>query len=163
LRVSAKKKNMIRLAGVITGFWVLSVPAAESIYKWVDDDGSVHYADHPPPQVKISEQVGIESAPSDDVVRVAQERRHRLRTKQQSSQDQRSVEREQERVQTELEQAQQDDRQQRCTKANEQIQSLDHHMPIYYIDETGNRIFLDDEKRADLIAFYHREEKMFCD
>ena len=36
-------------------------------------------------------------------------------------------------------------------------------MPIYYIDESGNRIFVDDNKRADLIEFYQRETKMFCE
>ena len=88
--------------------------------------------------------------------------RDRLKTNQQTSHDQRSAAREQKRLRTEVDQVRRDDRQRRCTKAREQIQSLDHHMPIYYIDETGNRVFLDDQKRADLIAFYHREEEMFC-
>ena len=66
-------------------------------------------------------------------------------------------------MQTEFEQVVRDDRQRRCKKAREEIQSLDHHMPIYYVDETGNQIFLEDKERADLIEFYHRETKMFCE
>lgn len=163
MRVSVKLKNMLRLAGVITGFCVFSVSAAESIYKWVDEDGSVHYSDHPSRQMIKSEKIGIESAPSDDVVREAQKTRDRLKTNQQTSHDQRNAAREQQRLQTELEQVQHDDRQRRCMKAHEEIQSLDHHMPVFYINETGNRTFLDDKKRADLIEYYRRETKMFCE
>ena len=162
MRVSVKKKNMFRIAGLITGFWVLSLPAANSIYKWVDEDGSIHYSDQLPPQVYKSEKLRIESAPSDHAVREAQERVASLRTKQQTSQEQQSAAREQERVQTELEQVKQDGRQRRCVKAHEEIQSLDHHMPIYYVDEKGDWVFLDDKERADLIKFYQEEIKMFC-
>ena len=163
MRVSAKKKNMFRIAGTIIGFWIFSASATESIYKWVDEDGSVHFSDHPPRQAIKAEKLPIESTPSDDVVREAQETRDRLKTKQQTSYDQRAAAREQTRLQAELEQVEREDRQRRCTKAHEQIQSLDHHMPIYYVDESGNRVFLDDNKRADLIELYNRETKMFCE
>ena len=161
--VSAKKKNSFRVAGVITGSWMLSVPAAESIYKWVDEDGTVHYSDHPSRQVIKSEELRIGSAPRDDVVREAREKRDRLKTRQQTSQIQRSAAREEKRLQAEMEQVKRAERQRRCMKAHEQIQSLDHHMPIYYVDKTGNRVFLDDKNRVDLIEFYDREREMFCD
>ena len=163
MRVSAKKKNMFRIAGVIIGFWVLSVPAAESIYKWVDEDGSDYYSDQPPRQVNKFEELRIESAPSDDVVREAQERRDRLKTKQQRSQDQRSAAREQKRLQREDEQAQRVDQLQRCIKAREEFHSLNRQMPIYRIDERGNRIFLDDKERTDYIQFYLAEINTFCE
>ena len=161
--VSAKMKSMLRITGAIFGFWIFSVSATESIYKWVDEDGSVHFSDHPPPEVNKSEKLRIASAPGDEVVREAQQKRDSLRSEQQSSHDQRIAAREQNRLQAELNQVQRDDRQQRCMKAHEEIQSLDHHMPIYYIDETDSRVFLDDKKRAGLIEFYHRETKMFCE
>jgi len=163
MRASVKKKDMFRIAGLIIGFWVLSLPAANSIYKWVDEDGSIHYSDQPPPQLHKTEKVRIESAPSDHAVREAQETVASLRTKQQTSQEQQSAALEQERLQTELEQVKRDDRQRRCIKAHEELQSLDHHMPIYYIDEKGDWVFLDDKERADLIEFYHSEINMFCD
>ncbi len=163
MRISVKKKNMFRIAGLITGFWVLSLPAADSIYKWVDEDGSIHYSDQPPSQVYKPEKVKVDSAPSDHGVREAQAKAASLRTKQQTSQDQQSAAREQERLQTALQQVKRDDRQRRCIKAHEELQSLDHHMPIYYIDEKGDWIFLDDKERADLIKFYHSEINMFCD
>ena len=163
MRVSVKKKNMFRIAGLIAGFWVLSLPAANSIYKWVDEDGSTHYSDQPPPQLHKTEKVRIASAPSDHAVHEAQERAASLRTKQQTSQEQQSAALEQERLQTELEQVKQDGRQRRCVKAHEEIQSLDHHMPIYYVDEKGDWVFLDDKERADLIKFYQEEINMFCE
>ena len=163
MRVSAKMISMFRIAGAIFGFWILSAPASESIYKWVDEDGSVYFSDHPPPDVNKSEKLRIESAPSDEVVREAQQKRDSLRTTQQLGHSQRIDAREQIRLQSELEQAQRDDRQRRCMKAREEIQSLDHHMPVYYIDETENQVFLEDKERADLIEFYHREITIFCE
>ncbi len=163
MRVSVKKKTMFRIAGLIMGFWYLSLPAANSIYKWVDEDGSIHYSDQPPPQVYKPEKVRIDSAPSDLGVVEAQAKAASLRTKQETSQDQRSAAREQERLQTELQQVKRDDRQRRCIKAHEEHQSLDHHMPIYYIDEKGDWVFLDDKERADLIIFFHSEINIFCD
>ncbi len=163
MRVSVKKKNLFRIAGLIMGFWYLSLPAADSIYKWVDEDGSIHYSDQPPPQVYKPEKVKLDSAPSDHGVLEAQEKAASLRTKQQTSQDQRSAAREQERLQTELQQVKRDDRQRRCVKAHEETQSLDHHMPIYYVDEKGDWVFLDDKERADLIKFYQEEIKIFCE
>jgi Domain of unknown function (DUF4124) len=163
MRVSVKKKNMFRIAGLITGFWVLSLPAADSIYKWVDEDGSIHYSDQPPPQVYKPEKVRLDLASSDHGVLEAQEKAASLSTKQQTGQDQRTATREQERLQTKLEQVKRNDRQRRCIKAHEELQSLDHHMPIYYIDEKGDWVFLNDKERADLIKFYHSEINMFCD
>lgn len=163
MRVSVKKKTMFRIAGLIMGFWYLSLPAADSIYKWVGEDGSIHYSDQPPPQVYESKKLRIDSAPSDHIVRETQERADRLEIKHQTSHDQRSAAREQERLQTESQQVKRDGRQRRCIKAHEEIQSLDHHMPIYYIDEKGDWVFLDDKERADLIRFYHSEINVFCD
>ena len=163
MRVSVKKKTMFRIAGLIMGFWYLSLPAANSIYKWVDEDGSIHYSDQPPPQVYKPKKVRIDLAPSDLGVVEAQAKAGSLRTKHETSQDQRSAAREQERLQTELQQVKRDDRQRRCIKAHEELQSLDHHMPIYYIDEKGDWVFLDDKERADLIKFYYSEINMFCD
>ena len=80
MRVSAKMINMFRIAVAIFGFWILSAPASESIYKWVDENGSVHFSDHPPPEVNKSEKLRIESTPSDEVVREAQQKRDSLRT-----------------------------------------------------------------------------------
>ncbi len=113
MRISVKKKNMFRIAGLITGFWVLSLPAADSIYKWVDEDGSIHYSDQPPSQVYKPEKVKVDSAPSDHGVREAQAKAASLRTKQQTSQDQQSAAREQERLKTALQQVKRDDRQRR--------------------------------------------------
>lgn len=161
--VLAEKKNTFRIAGVIIGFWIFSVPAAESIYKWVDEDGNVSYSDQPPRQVAKSEELSMDTTVSDVVVRDAQEKRERLKAKQHASHEQRTEAREQKRRQLELEQKERDGRQRRCTKAREEIQSLNHHMPVYYVDELGNRVFLDDKKRADLIEFYHREIEMFCE
>lgn len=161
--VPALRIMILVIAGVLTGPWLVSVCSAQSIYKWVGDDGSVHYADHPPPEAIETQKLAKEPAPSEDVVRDALKKRDRLKDEQQTFHQQRMAVRDQERKQSDSDQAQQDRRQKRCTKAQEEIQSLNHHIPVYYLDESGNRVFLDDKSRSELIGFYEREIAMFCE
>ncbi len=44
---------MFRTALVLATL-VVSVANAGQVYRWVDDDGKVHYSDHPQPQVAAS-------------------------------------------------------------------------------------------------------------
>lgn len=57
---------MTRLS-LLTGLLALcaSLPAAAEIYRWVDDNGRVHFTDQPPPNVKKVQQVPGASGPGD--------------------------------------------------------------------------------------------------
>lgn len=156
-------RNVFQVSAVMIGLSITSLAAAEGIYKWVDNDGSVHYSDHPPTETSKSEKLSVGQEPTDDIVVVARETRERIQQEQRIKRDQRAAAREQERLQAEMEQAERDRRQQRCAKAHEEIQNLNHHMPVYYVDQTGNRVFLDDERRAELIDYYKREQNMYCE
>ncbi|MFA9460390.1 DUF4124 domain-containing protein [Thiohalorhabdus sp. Cl-TMA] len=47
--------------------WIPAPAAAEVIYKWTDDDGTVHYADSPPPGREDVQRIEMKSgAPSTD-------------------------------------------------------------------------------------------------
>ena len=89
---------MFRIA-LIIAFSAGLAPEAGQVYKWVDEDGNVHYSDQAPPEGHEAEELIFDSTPSADDVRDAQERTARLKTKHQTSQDQRSEVREQKRMQ----------------------------------------------------------------
>ena len=115
-----------------------------TIYKWIDKEGNVHYTDCPPPPGCKAETVTAEPVPSEQQVRQAQERLEKLLAEQQQS----AVGREQERLQR---QGQQVSRHAdgRCTQAyriaaQQNLHALLMNRPVYYIDEKGERVFLDD-------------------
>lgn len=46
--------------------------------------------------------------------------------------------------------------------AREQLRKLDLQSPIYYIDDSGSRVFLDAEERAENIDFYNTVINSIC-
>ncbi len=153
---------MFRIALIIAFSAVLAAEAGQ-VYKWVDEDGNVHYSDQPPLQEHDAEELKLESSPIGDDAHEAQERTDRLKAKHQTSRDQRSEVRGQKQMQRELEQAQQVYRKLRCTRARQDIGPLTTQLPVYSSDEKGNRVYLDDEERAAEIDRTRADINKFCD
>ena len=148
---------------VILGIFVLYFEdTSAEVYKWVDEAGNVHYSDQPPPQEYESEELILEPAPSADDVREAQKRLDALQAKYQTSQDQRSAAQEEKRLQRELEQEQRVDRQRRCIWARQNLGPLTTKLPVYSLDEKGDRVYLDDEERAAEIERKRADINKFC-
>ncbi len=63
---------MFRTALVIA-FWVVLAAGTGPVYKWVDEDGNVHYSDQPRPQDNEPEELMPTSAPDSVDVREAEE------------------------------------------------------------------------------------------
>lgn len=55
-----------------------TLPVGAEVFRWVDEQGQVHFGDCPPPDCR-PEQVRIDPGPSDASVRAAEERAERLR------------------------------------------------------------------------------------
>ncbi len=154
---------MFRIALIIAFSAGLAAQAGQ-VYKWVDEDGNVHYSDQAPPKGHEAEELILDSTtPSADDVRDAQERTARLKTKHQTSQDQRSEVREQKRMQRELAQAQRVDRKRRCIFARQSLATLTTKLPVYSLDEKGNRVYLNTEERAAEIDRTRADINEFCD
>ena len=48
---------------ILAALLAMTTAAHAEVYKWVDEDGNVHFTDTPPPKQK-TEEVKIDSAPS---------------------------------------------------------------------------------------------------
>ncbi|MEM9172647.1 MAG: DUF4124 domain-containing protein [Pseudomonadota bacterium] len=55
--------NTLKLVALVLTLWCIAAPASAQIYKWVDEDGVVHYSDQP--RAKDAVQSEIESKPTD--------------------------------------------------------------------------------------------------
>jgi len=160
----------MRVAAFLTLLVTLCVMAAEpEIYKWVDEEGNVHYSDSPPESVE-SERVHIDAAPppgdgsTERLLERAEQTRERL-----------AAEREARASADEAEASRRAADKEHCVFARQQLISLQQNLPVYR-DETGKlrtlseydvyegeREYLDDEERRLEIARVQDEIERYCE
>lgn len=143
---------------VILGFFVLySEDATADIYKWVDEEGNVHYNDNPPQNAE-TERVQLPSTP-DPKGDPSEALRRRLEQAEKAT-ERRSEERQAASAAKEGERAAQVARDQRCLESRKQLISLQQRLPVYRDEEgtfrtrsiydtyEGEREYLDDATRT---------------
>ncbi len=132
---------MFRIALIIAFAAGLAAEAGQ-VYKWVDEDGNVHYSDQAPPEGHEAEELILDSTPSADDVRDAQERLDTLKAK--------SVAWEQKK------------RLQRCIYARQSLDALESKLiPISTRGDTKS--YLVAEEMAKEILRFQAEIDTFCD
>lgn len=125
---------------------VASVAHADpgTVYKWTDKEGNVHYTDCPPPPGCKAEVIESQATPSAADVEQARQRLEKLLTEQ----EQATAVRQEERLERQRQQAaaieQAAARKGMCIMARQNLHALLMERPVYYIDEKGERVFLDD-------------------
>ena len=122
------------------GALVVAMPAAATMYKWVDDNGKTIYSDQPPPASVKSEVIKPPPPPSNpdavkDMVNADTEMKLREKQKIESAKQ----------AQKKLSDATK--RQELCANALGQIQTLQRD-DLYRYDANGERIYLDADARA---------------
>ena len=134
---------------------VLLAPSAladSEIYKWTDEEGNVHYSDCPPPPSCDAETIQAEPEPDPSEVRKAQERLERMLVEQEESRagrEQEKLEKERQRVMAmQVAVA----RKRICIRARQNLHVLQVQRPVFYIDENGKYVYLDDETRLSEIS-----------
>lgn len=152
-----------RIVPLVVAVAALAALAVGPIYKWVDEQGNVHYSDQPPPEERESEELVLLPAPDEDEVLAAQARLDRLLAEQQAGREDRATEREQRRLQQELEEAQRVQRLRRCVMARQNLHILEIRRPVYSIDEQGEYVFLDDQQRMAVMQRMREEIDAYCD
>jgi hypothetical protein len=133
------------LAAVLFGLaTTVAVAAGGTIYKWTDQEGNVHFTDCPPPPGCKVESVMVQPVPSEQQIRQAQEKLEKLLEEQRES----AAAREHERLERERQQVAAMQvavaRKRACVMARQNLHNLLMNRPVYYIDERGERVFLDD-------------------
>ena len=146
-----------RIALVGAGL-LLAVSAAAwgGIYKWVDDNGQVHYGERPP-QAGGGEQVEVEPGPAPDAA--AAQRRAKQQKFMRAIDEERRVQ-ESARQKAEQKAAQ---RQRRCARARDRLRTYQRSNRVYRLDAQGNRVFLPDSSREQAIRQSRQEIQRWCD
>lgn len=135
------KKQLITAAAILA-LAGSGAALAGDIYKWVDEDGNVHYGDKP--NVAQAERMAIESRPTDPS-QVSAETQSLMASREAAAErrtemDTAAAE------QAEL-RAQAEQRAQQCSSARAQMQRMITARRVYQEDENGERVYLDDAER----------------
>lgn len=160
----------MRVAIFLTLLIAVCLAASGSeVYKWVDEEGNVHYGDTPPENVE-SERVPIDVAPppgdgsTSRLLERAEQTRERLAAERNArvSADKAAA-------------AARAADNQRCVFARQQLISLQQNLPVYR-DETGKfrtrsqydvyegeREYLDDQQRAQEILRVQKDIERYCE
>lgn len=134
----------------------------EEIYKWVDEDGVVHFSDCEPPPGCEAEVVEVAPPPDDGDVARARQRLDNLLAQQQAS----AAARREKREADERERQETLDRavelQRECAASHHNLRVLKTPRPVYSIDASGEHVYLTDDERAAEILRLEQFIEAYC-
>lgn len=160
---------------------VLAAGAYAATYKWVDDQGVTHYGEKPPPGQK-SQEVKIRTGPPASPAAPAEtpaakgkeapaakgkdgppatRLQEQEREFQQRRVDRMDKEREEEKEQARL-RAEAERTKRACITARNNLEAFNKDLPVYHLDEKGERKFVDDKTRAAEIVKAKKEIATYC-
>lgn len=128
---------------------------AESMYKWVDEKGVTHFSSDPPPDGK-GQKLDVRPTPPSSPARAA------------GAQDwnARAIELREERLQREQgaqsAQRKEADNTSRCLRARKDAETLRRQIPVYSANEQGERVYMDDAKRAAAMEAAQKAIEAYC-
>lgn len=147
-----------RLTHALLAAALLPVAAAAQIYKWVDEDGVVHYTDQP--AQPTAERVAIQTNRTDNAAAQA-----RLKSAVQSRDEQtESYLRGRDEKRAAEAQAEADNKQRAadCEKARNKLNELVRAQRLYRVDEDGERQYLSEEEAVSAREQAGKEISDYC-
>ncbi len=138
-------KHSFHKAVIVGGVILLAGTAmAGDIYKYVDEDGNIHYGDRPSGEA-TEQRMALASRSTDSAsVDARIEQRLERDAQREEARQERAAEKEEAAaVREEAEK-----RAARCEESRARLQSYDAALRLYKQDENGERVYLDDAQRA---------------
>lgn len=148
-----KSISWILLALVLSAATTSAADA--QVYRWVDEDGNVHYTDRPP-HLDV-ERLPIETQPTDleAVLTERIEDRHLLDESEKDRAHAAAVE-------DEIA-AHEAERAASCRQARDRVAAIESARRLSRVDEDGNRVVYDEQQRAQALAEARRQVADWCD
>jgi hypothetical protein len=133
----------------------LALPAAaQQMYKWVDEKGTTHFSEYPPPDGKGG-KVDVKPAPANEKSYNPDSWREReLESRQRRAQQ--AITEETDRKREEASRAQ------NCRRAREGLDTMKNARRVYNLDEKGERVYLDEKQRAAELERHTRDAEKYC-
>lgn len=152
-----KTKRLI-LSCAIAAMTFASGAMASEIYKWIDEDGNVHYEDRPSGAADEERLAMSYSRTNRSAVSQRIKTRH---DRQMSREEARSTAAAAEKEAADSAQAEAE-RQQACERARTRLESYLQSRRLYRTDENGERVYLDDSQRQEARRKAEEQITEFC-
>jgi hypothetical protein len=127
--------------------------SAQTMYKWVDEKGTTHFSEDPPPDGKATK---VEVKP----VAPGTQRSDEWRQRELESRQRRA---EKEGVEAQSRGRDQAQRAQRCRYARRELDLLKNTNRVYSLNNKGERVYMEDQDRPVEIEKWTREADRNCD
>ncbi len=153
---------MKKLLAVLAAL-AFSAGAAAQAYKWVDKDGKVRYGDTPPPGVKatpLKPPPGPSSAPSAPPS-AKKDAKGKPLTPEQAFQK-RQQERQEAEQKSAQERAEAEKKRQNCEMAQANVRQLESGQRMTTTNAAGERVFIDDDQRAQQLERARQTASEWC-
>ncbi len=139
-------------------FLIAPIIAYAGVYKWVDENGKVHYGDQPQAskpavEMNIDDTASTPSYSDDELSR--EEKRERLL----QSMEEDRVEKQEQR---EKQKAVKEKNRQRCNRYRDQMRHIERASSLYKLDRDGNRVYMSDGDRARATKNLQAKIKKYC-
>ena len=139
---------------------LLSIPApAHAIYKWVDEKGVTHFSEYPPPDGKKAQKIEPKvTPPSSDAKPLESWKQRELDSRKARIEQEQKEEAQKGRAHNSAA-----ERYNRCMYARRELHVLEKQVPVYHVNEKGERVYMDDKDRPAQIAQWKRAVADNCD
>jgi len=142
----------------LIAFLIASAPAQAQLYKWVDEQGKVHYSDTPPAEKSKSKQTL--NIPNQPAAPAASDNKS-WQEKEQDFQKRRTSEAEAA-TKKQKEEQEAKTKQENCAKAQQSLSQLQTNAPVYTFNEKTGRTLLNEKQRADAIEKARKAVSDWC-
>ena len=132
------------------------------IYKWVDESGTVHFSDSPPPG-DSAQKLELGPQPSEQSLQQSREASARRLQYQRADAEARRETEEQRKLEQEEEEQRAAEMLVRCTYARQQLQVLQMQRPVYRENDAGEREYADEGYRTSEQERFTREIEQYCE
>lgn len=155
------KNGRFRL-GRIAAFAAMTAfaAAAQQMYRWVDENGHIHFTDSPPPEnARKAEKIEVKPTPPSGPVKPPAD----YRQKEIESRGERLQKEQDAKKAAANEASAAAQKRDRCIYAQRQVQVLIQQRPVYQVNEKGERVFVEDKDRQAELDKWQDRVKTYCD
>lgn len=128
------------------------------VYKWVDENGKVHYGDQPKTSQPAVEMKVDDAAPtpsySDDELSREEKRERLLQSMEEDRADKQEM--------REKKKAEKERNRQKCNRYRDQMRHYERASSLYKLDKDGNRVYMSDGERARATKNLQSNIKKYC-
>lgn len=138
---------------------LVAASAEARVYKWVDENGEVHYSEATPPQQKAQEVAPPPTPPQGAGPNSGKP--DQLMLEMDAAERKRKAQAEEE--QKVLAERRAAERHNKCLRAQENLDLLRQPVPLYTVGTKGDRNYMDDETRAAEVKKMTEQVASYCD